>query len=55
MKNKLVSFLSLFIAMSLSGCSVVGGIFKAGAWTGIVITAIVVAIIVGIIFAVSKK
>ncbi len=55
MKNKIIPFLSLVVALSLSGCSVVGGIFKAGAWTGIVVAAIVVAVVVGIIYALSKK
>jgi len=54
MKNKFILFLFSVLAMSLSGCSVVGGIFKAGAWTGIIIAAIVVAAIVGIVFAVKK-
>lgn len=41
--------ISIFIA--LSGCEVIGGIFKAGVWTGIII---IVAIVALIIFIISK-
>lgn len=40
------SLVIALVAISLSGCEVIGDIFKAGFWTGIVIVAIVVAIAV---------
>jgi len=43
-----VTFLLTF---SMSGCSVIGDIFKAGAWTGIIG---VVAVVVLLIWLVSK-
>lgn len=35
--------LVVLLAVTLAGCSVVGGIFKAGFWVGIVIAVVVVA------------
>ena len=37
--------LLFFAAATLSSCSAIGGIFKAGMWTGIIAIAIVVFII----------
>jgi hypothetical protein len=37
------------LAMSLSSCEVVGGIFKAGFWTAIIIIVIVVALILWLV------
>lgn len=37
------------LAMTLSSCQVVGGIFKAGFWTAIIIIVIVVAIILWLV------
>lgn len=34
--------LVLVVAVTLAGCSVIGGIFKAGFWVGIVLAVIVV-------------
>jgi hypothetical protein len=39
------------LATMMSSCSVVGGIFKAGAWTGIIAVVLVVALI---LYAVSR-
>jgi hypothetical protein len=35
--------LVVLLAVTLAGCTVVGGIFKAGFWVGIVIAVVVVA------------
>ena len=43
--------LVLLLAVIVSGCSVVGGIFKAGFWTGIIIVVLVVA---ALLFLVGK-
>ena len=43
--------LLVFLGVSLAGCEVIGGIFKAGAWVGAVGVIFVVLLIV---FAVSK-
>jgi len=34
--------LVILLAVTVAGCSVVGGIFKAGFWVGIVIAAVIV-------------
>lgn len=53
MKNALLPVLALLI-VSLSSCSVVGGIFKAGAYTGI-IAVIVVLVLIVVIFSMFRK
>ncbi len=40
-----------FLLFTVSSCEVIGGIFKAGVWTGIFV---VVAIIVLVIFIISR-
>lgn len=37
------------LTLTLSSCSVVGGIFKAGVWVGIILVVIVVAIILWLV------
>lgn len=39
----------------LSSCEVVGGIFKAGIWTGIILVAIVVFVIIFLISRGGRK
>jgi hypothetical protein len=53
MKKILPPLLTL-MAVGLGGCSVIGGIFKAGAYTGI-IAVVVVLVIIGIIVAMFRK
>ena len=43
--------LVLFFALAVSGCSLAGGIFKAGFWSGIILVAIVA---VGLMALVAK-
>jgi hypothetical protein len=43
--------LVVFLTLIVSGCSLAGGIFKAGFWTGIILVAIVA---VGLMFLVAK-
>ncbi|MFL5763061.1 MAG: hypothetical protein ACJ77K_03905 [Bacteroidia bacterium] len=52
MKNHFLQLIATFVLLlCLTGCAVVGGIFKAGMIWGILL---VVMIIVGIIYLVSK-
>jgi hypothetical protein len=44
-------FFVVFLALVVSGCSLVGGIFKAGFWTAIILVAILA---VGLMFLVAK-
>jgi hypothetical protein len=43
--------LFVFLAVSLAGCEVVGGIFKAGFWVGAIA---VIAIVLVLVFVVGK-
>jgi hypothetical protein len=49
--SRLVLLVLLAACVSASGCEVVGGIFKAGLWAGIIMVVLVVAVIM---FIVSK-
>jgi hypothetical protein len=40
--------LLLGVVLLLPGCQVIGGIFKAGMWVGIIIVVIIIALIFGI-------
>ncbi len=51
MKNSLYVLLFVMISMSLTSCELVGDIFKAGVWVGILA---VVAVIVLVVFLISK-
>ena len=50
-KNLILAPLIVLIAILFSGCAIVGGIFKAGMWTGIIAVVVVVGLL---IFLVSK-
>jgi hypothetical protein len=44
---KQISYLILIIfSVMMTGCEVIGGIFKAGVWTGLLLVAIVVGLII---------
>lgn len=53
MKSITVSLILLFTLL-LGSCSVIGGIFKAGAYTGI-IAVVVVLVIIGVIIGMFRK
>jgi len=40
--------------LAVSGCSVIGDIFKAGVWVGIIFVVVIIAIIVGVMRMFSK-
>lgn len=44
----------MLMLLGLQGCAVIGGIFKAGVWVGVIIVVIIV-IIIGVIVSKSKK
>jgi len=54
MKNLQLALFS-FAILLLSSCEVVGGIFKAGVWTGIIAVAIVVILIIFLISRGTRK
>ena len=47
-----VLIMSLFV---LNSCSAIGGIFKAGAWTGIILVVVVIAVVIWIISRLGGK
>jgi len=54
MRNILYAFLA-FITVSLSSCELVGDIFQAGVWVGVLIVVAVVGLIIYLISKVSGK
>ncbi len=49
-------FISLLFSMIiLSGCEVIGGIFKAGVWVGVLVVAAVVGVIIYFVTRKSKN
>jgi len=49
------AFLLVIVITILPGCKVIGGIFKAGVWTGVLLIALVVAVIIFIISKLGSK
>jgi predicted small secreted protein len=45
MKKSSIIVLLTLITLSLTSCEVIGGIFKAGVWSGIIIVVVVVALL----------
>lgn len=48
-------FAILFGIISLQSCEIIGGIFKAGVWTGILAVVVVVALVIWIIARIGGK
>lgn len=44
----------LALLLTLTGCSAIAGIFKAGVWVGVIIVVIVILVIIWIISAFRK-
>ncbi|HKP32866.1 MAG TPA: hypothetical protein VJT83_09065 [Chitinophagaceae bacterium] len=44
-QNAVIYSSLILLAMTLTSCEVVGGIFKAGIWTGIIVVVLVVVLI----------
>lgn len=53
MKQSLL-FAAVLLMMTLQGCAVVGGIFKAGVWVGVVAVVLVV-IVIAVIVSKARK
>jgi hypothetical protein len=47
--KKILPFMFIFLVTFLSGCEVIGGIFKAGVWVGVLIVAAIVGLILFLI------
>jgi hypothetical protein len=48
-RNALIYGSLLMIVSLISSCSVIGGIFKAGVWVGILIVVVIIALIIWLI------
>ncbi len=54
--NRRISLLAIaLITMTLSSCEVVGGIFKAGVWTGLILVALVLGLIIFLFPVAAEK
>lgn len=49
MKRHIPLALVALIATTLTSCELIGGIFKAGVWSGVIVVAIVLALIIWIV------
>jgi len=55
MKNSLYVLLFVMISVSLMSCELVGDIFKAGVWVGVLAVAAVIGLIIFLISKLSGK
>jgi hypothetical protein len=55
MKSRFNMIAVLLVTVIFSSCEVVGGIFKAGVWTGIFIVAAIIGLIIFLIARSSNK
>lgn len=54
--KKIISFLTLILMLFLLGsCAVIGGIFKAGVWVGVLIVLVVIGVIIWLVTRSSGK
>jgi Ni,Fe-hydrogenase III small subunit len=55
-RNKLFELVPYFrLVLLLSSCSVIGGIFKAGVWVGVIGIVIILIIIIWLVSKATKK
>lgn len=55
MKKIFFITLSTFLLLMVTGCQVIGGIFKAGMWTGIILVAAVIVVLLWILLKIRKR
>jgi hypothetical protein len=55
MKNILYVLLFVMISISLTSCELVGDIFKAGVWVGVLAVAAIIGLVIFLISKVSGK
>ena len=53
-KNLSLLTLLMILAVSSAGCEVIGGIFKAGMWVGVIMTALIIVVVFWIIGKVRR-
>lgn len=52
--NHLLLFLLVIATSFFSGCESIQGVFKAGVWSGVIMVAVVIAVIIFIIMKIGK-
>lgn len=57
MKTHNILFASIiaFLLITVNGCNIIGDIFQAGIWTGVILIVIVVVIIIAIVSRIRKR
>ncbi len=55
MQKSLSSFLVLSFLLFLSSCQVIGGIFKAGVWVGVILVVGIIGLVIYLISRFSNK
>ncbi|HEV7349710.1 hypothetical protein [Telluribacter sp.] len=55
MKNVLNFLFLLFFSLSLTSCEIIGGIFEAGMWVGLVLVVLVIGVIIWIFRAIFGR
>lgn len=53
--NALRLLLIVVLSIALAGCEVIGGIFKAGFWTGMILLIVILAVIAWIASKVRRR
>ncbi|NJO69025.1 MAG: phosphatidate cytidylyltransferase [Bacteroidetes bacterium] len=54
-QNLLYAILIAFTIINMTGCSIIGDIFQAGLWVGIIVVVVVVVLIIFIISKIRKR
>ena len=54
-KQSILVYAAIASMVTLSSCEIIGGIFKAGIWTGVLLVAAVVGLIIYLISAITKR
>ncbi len=49
--NRIITITTVFLILTLTSCELVGDIFKAGVWSGIIFVVLIIAVV---IFAIGK-
>jgi hypothetical protein len=55
MKKQTLGVLLPFIMLMFSSCTVIGDIFKAGVWSGIIVVVLVIVLIIWLIGRMGRK
>ncbi|MBC7651423.1 MAG: phosphatidate cytidylyltransferase [Deinococcales bacterium] len=54
-KQSILVYAAIASMVTLSSCEIIGSIFKAGIWTGVLLVAAVIGLIIYLISAITKR